>query len=483
VAVDPSGNVYIADRSANHIVKVTPWGAASLVSIAGFTLASPQGIAADGAGNLYVVDSGHRRIVQVTAAGTASVVQTPGQTLGTTMFGVTVDANGNIFAADWSNNRVVRVDVTGAALSFASAAIGSASSDSPKTATVTNLGTEALNFRDNPSYTTEFAENSSDLAPCTSSTSLNPGEVCDVSVSFTPQSVGSRSATLVVTNNHLNGTDVTQNIAVTGTGAKASPSITLRSSANPAPVSTNITFTATVSSSVSTPTGSVDFYDGSTLVGSAILVSGTATYAIASLTSGAHSITAVYAGDSSFLAVTSSAVSVTVTDLTLDIASGGTSTATVSAGGTATYHLTIAPSSGSALPDVTLSATGAPGGSTVTITPSAIAAGAPATNVTLTVQVPAHSAAFKRSNAWALGFVLPLLGLLIVPVKIGGRRIAGVWVCSAGLLLFTLVSVSVMTACGSNSSSPAPPASNYTMSVTATSGSVAHATTLTLTVL
>jgi hypothetical protein len=397
------------------------------------------------------------------------------------MFSVTPDANGNIFAADWSNSRLVKVDVSGAALTFASAAIGTTSSDSPKTATVTNLGTEVLSFSANPAYTTEFAENTSDSSPCTSTTSLDPGEVCDVSMSFTPQAVGSRSATVLVTNNHLNGTDVTQTIAATGTGAKVSPSITLSSSANPAPVSSSITFTVTVSSSVSTPSGAVDFYDGSTLLGSATLASGAATYATSSLSSGAHSVTAVYAGDSSFLSVTSSVVSLAVTDLTLDITSGGSSTATVSAGGTATYHLTIEPSTGSALPDVTLSATGAPTGSTVTITPATISAGASATDVTVAVQVAAHSAAFHRSSAWALGFMLPFVGMLALRVKIE-YSVARKLVSPASLLLIALALVSVVTGCGGSSPAPTPQPTNYTINVTATSGSLSQSTTLTLTV-
>lgn len=38
-----------------------------------------------------------------------------------------------------------------------------------------------------------------------------------MSLSFTPQSVGSLSANVVVTNNHLNGSNATQTIAVSGT--------------------------------------------------------------------------------------------------------------------------------------------------------------------------------------------------------------------------------------------------------------------------
>lgn len=235
---------------------------------------------------------------------------------------------------------------------------------------------------------------------------------------------------------------------------------------------------------MSTPTGSVDFYDGATLLGSATLSSGTATYATSSLASGTYSITATYAGDSNFLSVTSSAVSLTITDVTLAITTGGSSTATISAGGTATYHLTIAPSTGSALPDVTLSASGAPAGSTLTITPSTIAAGAAATDVTVTVQLAAHSAAFERWSVWEFGLLLPALGMLVVPLKANYRRMTPKRVGTGGLLLVGLLSISVISSCGGSSSPAAPPPqpTNYTINITATSGGVSHSTALTLTV-
>jgi sugar lactone lactonase YvrE len=575
VAVDPSGNVYIADRTANHIVKVASSGAASLVSITGLTLTNPQGVAVDGNGNLYIADSGHRRIVQLTVAGVASVVQTPGQTLGTLLFGVGVDSTGNILAADWSNNRVLKVNVTGAALSFANTRMGATSTDSPKTATVTNLGNAALGFSANPSYTADFSENNADANPCSSSTSLDPGNVCDVSVLFTPQSAGSFSASVVVTNNHLNGSNAAQSVAVSGTGLdpittiitwaqpsaiaygttlsgilnaaasdgstsvagtfaysatpqggaanavttatvlgagtytlsvsftpdsvsytsatgtvsltvdKAAPSVDLHSSTNPALVSNSLTLTATVAATVSTPTGSVDFYDGTTLLGSGTLASGSAAYATSSLAAGSHSITAVYAGDSSFSSVTSSAVSQVVSDLTLAVASGGSSTATVSPGGTATYNLTIGPSFGSDLPAaVSLSASGGPTSSVITITPQTIAAGAGTTDVTVAVQVPATAAAVRRPHGWTLALSIPLMGMLVLPFGIERRRMSLKRVVFAFVLLVLLVSSGAMVGCGTDSPVATPPAQsrNYTVSVTATSGSVSHSTALTITV-
>jgi hypothetical protein len=404
------------------------------------------------------------------------------------MYGVSVDANGNIFAVDWSNNRVVKVDVASAVLSFANTRVGATSSDSPKVATVTNIGNQALVAAANPIYTADFSEDSSDVNLCTVSTSLDPGEVCDVAVQFTPQSAGSLSANVVITDNHLNGSAVTHNVGVSGTGIQGIPSIELDSSANPALLSSSVTLTAIVSSSASTPTGSVNFYEGTTLLGSGTLDSGVATYATSSLTAATHSITAVYGGDSNFSAVTSSVLSLVVSDVSLSLASGGSSSATVSSGGTATYHLLIAPSTGSVLPaSVSLAATGAPAGSTVTITPHTIAAGAAATNVTVAIQVPAARASARRSYAWALAFAVPFAGWFVLPFGIECRWLSRKRVFFGILLLIAVVSSGAILGCGAAqvatpTPTPAPQPKNYSIRLTATSGGVSHSTTLTLTV-
>ena len=76
----------------------------------------------------------------------------------------------------------------------------------------------------------------------------------------------------------------------------ATPVIALASSMNPAAVAQPVTFTATVSSSVGTPTGTVTFWDGTTQLGAGTLASGVATYATSALPVGAHAITAQYSG-------------------------------------------------------------------------------------------------------------------------------------------------------------------------------------------
>ena len=77
---------------------------------------------------------------------------------------------------------------------------------------------------------------------------------------------------------------------------------------NPQNSGGSVTFTATVTPGTErgsvAPTGSVYFYDGSTLLGStAVALSGgsyTAAYATTTLTAGSHTITALYGGDSNY---------------------------------------------------------------------------------------------------------------------------------------------------------------------------------------
>ena len=72
-----------------------------------------------------------------------------------------------------------------------------------------------------------------------------------------------------------------------------------------------VTFTATVTGSGGTPTGTVTFKDGAAVMGTATLSSGTAAFTNSGLTAAGspHSITAEYSGDGGFLSSTSSVLS------------------------------------------------------------------------------------------------------------------------------------------------------------------------------
>ena len=90
---------------------------------------------------------------------------------------------------------------------------------------------------------------------------------------------------------------------------------TVQSSENPSNYGDSVTFTATVTPTVSTslvPSGQVTFFDGSTAIDTATLVNGSATYVTATLASGPHAITVQYSGDSNFSGNNSTPITQTV---------------------------------------------------------------------------------------------------------------------------------------------------------------------------
>jgi Big-like domain-containing protein len=131
---------------------------------------------------------------------------------------------------------------------------------------------------------------------------------------------------------------------LTQTVNQATTTTALTSSLNPSTYGQQVTFTATVSPS-SGPTGSVQFLDGGTSLGTVTLSGGTASLTTATLTAGPHSITATYGGNTSFAGSTSSAVTQTVNQ-------ASTATALISSldpsvsGQPVTFTATVNPSSG-----------------------------------------------------------------------------------------------------------------------------------------
>ncbi|MGC2422757.1 MAG: FG-GAP-like repeat-containing protein [Nitrospirota bacterium] len=93
------------------------------------------------------------------------------------------------------------------------------------------------------------------------------------------------------------------------------PAVTgVSSSTNLSTYGQSVTFTATVSPS--SATGTVNFMDGSTAFGGSTLSGGTATYSTSALSVGAHTITAVYGGDTNYAGSTSSGITQTVNKIT-----------------------------------------------------------------------------------------------------------------------------------------------------------------------
>ena len=98
-------------------------------------------------------------------------------------------------------------------------------------------------------------------------------------------------------------------ITVPLTVNQAGPILTVNSSSLSSYYSASVTFTATISTG---PTGTITFYDGSNILGTATLQGTKATITTTSLAVGPHTITATWAGSSNYTAVTSSPITQTV---------------------------------------------------------------------------------------------------------------------------------------------------------------------------
>jgi hypothetical protein len=297
------------------------------------------------------------------------------------------------------------------------------------------------------------------------------------------------TATLIDPNSKLGNYSVTNTPAAL-TITKATPNDALAASANTILTQNTETLTATVSSSVSVPTGSVNFLDGTTLLSTVPLTNGVAMLGTAALSIGSHSITAVYSGDCNFVSLTSAAQSITVQDfnLAISVSSGSASVtnATVMPGGTAVYTFMVSPVGSTTFPAaVTLSVSGLPTGATATFSPSILAAGSGSTNVTLTIQLPATTSRLQPANRLGRGLAPFALALLLLPfagrMRRAGRKL-GRGVSLVLLLLLGLGATVGLTGCGSSDGYFIQPQQTYTLTVTGTSGTLLHSTTVTLTV-
>lgn len=140
LVLDASGNIYVADWGNNLIREISTTGTVSTFAGSGFagytdatgTLASftmPTGLAIDPQGNIFVADAGNNLIREinpsgavVTIAGSDTTGYADGQGAAAVFFnplGVAVDSKDNVYVADAGNNLIRLVTSAGTVSTFA----------------------------------------------------------------------------------------------------------------------------------------------------------------------------------------------------------------------------------------------------------------------------------------------------------------------------------------------------------------------------
>jgi hypothetical protein len=277
-----------------------------------------------------------------------------------------------------------------------------------------------------------------------------------------------------------------------GVSVGATPTTTtLTVAPNPASAGQSVTLSATVKSASQVPTGTVEFFDGATALGSgSVSAQGAATFASTSLAVGTHALTAKYGGDSTFAASTSAAVSLTVNAATEDFAIVlSPASGSVAPGAAATTTVTLTPSGGFN-GTATLACSGLPAGADCGFAPGSIAVTGGAGTSTLTISTMAMTAQNSAPPERTLRDLLPrsIFAVMLPPFIVRRRyRAQGrkgrvfAWV---GLLA---ACAGLMYGCHGGGGSGAStmtgtPAGTFTVTITATSGSTSHAASYTLTV-
>ncbi len=437
LAIDAAGNLFIADENNHRLRRIAADGTIATIAGGGRQGASPDGaVAISSAQNqptAAAISAFGWPIIADAAGHTVQILFTDGRLyspggLSTRTTTLTAAAPNAVYGTAQSTLSIAggpgtpqgTVQVTGGGTALASASLsqGSATIALPAlnagthTLTVTYTGdglhpssTATATILVSPAPVTATAEGTTIIygAPLPTLTGTLSGVL--------PQDQG--NVTAVFTANAPPMASVgSYPITAALTGA-ASANYTLASAANsgtltivPAATTATLTppsaayatlplqLTARVASTTSgTPTGIVQFLDAGNVIATAPLVNGSASAIELNPSSGSHTLSVTYSGDTNFRASASANVIQAVNampDFTVGVT--GNSQQTVIAGSTATFGLTVGSQGAPFTGAVTLSANGLPAGATASFSPPAVVPGALSAPVTMTVVTRATTA-------------------------------------------------------------------------------------------
>ena len=338
VALDNHGDLFIAD-SSNDVVREVNLPTGVITTVAGVGapgysgdggqataahLDRPMGVAVDSYGNLFISDTANSVVREVNLA-SGVITTVAGSAFGfgysgdggqataaslTLPYGVAVDNNGNLFIADFGDDAVREVNLeSGVITTVAGNGYYGYSGDGGQ-ATAASLARPA-DVAVSSSGQLFIADSGNsviravDLSSGTITTAAGNGSFGYsgdggsplAAALFSPQGVAvdSNGDLFIADTGNNRIRSVMQGVSV---NVAPAPTITLvQDSLAAITYGQSETLTAAVGSAIGTPTGTVAFWNGTTLLGTATLSGGTAALTVTSLPAGTDTVSAQYGGD------------------------------------------------------------------------------------------------------------------------------------------------------------------------------------------
>ncbi len=516
VAIDNQGNLYASDMTGGtpNVYQISingfyNWGQVGAYSgqeqdVALFNIGN-ESLTLNGAPTFAGADSGDFSLVSPTGTACDSTGNTPVGTGGSCDLGVQIDPQGTgtrtatmavattaanasgTVTASFTANSVNNLEPTTVALSL-----------NPTTTTFPGSTTATVTITPAPTSTTPANDNVPTGTVVLTLTTTVQGST-QPPITQTAQATGTATQTTATFNltgipggtynvtaafrgdSNFGGGSATTTLTV----AQAPPSIAITEPSGVTPNSTNnvyyvalnsnTTITATVTSTVGTPTGYVNFMNGSAVADKTqtnlpINADGQATFNLQNLQPGTYNITAVYSGDSNFATVTSSVITFQVIPPSL-LLSANPSSVSTSPGVPVASTITLQSLVGfSALGGVNLTCDNStvPQYSECTFNnpqPDIDAGGSTTSVVTLSTNIPVNvgNTSSRLSNgtspfALAGVFGLGLLGLALRRKKVVNRYLLNAIVVA----MFLAGAVMGFTGCSNSGYTTTPPAPHYT---------------------